>query len=299
MSKSLSQFCQSSPFDAIRQVAKNSREFWSARDLHDLLGYSTWQKFQNAINRAIRACENTGEPNIAEQFNRSVKMVSIGSGAEREVEDYHLSRYACYLIAMNADPDILSVALAQKYFAIKTREAEVSQVSQDHINEVHRKIRDFNMLLVEKLRFTVEEKANMLALSGMLKELGFAANSFLDSSLAKAFYPWCEEQEYDMSLVKETKRARIVGYELNEDRMTYNWDKPMKRHVNSYPQDPFGLAWETFLVEYYWPVRFLPYITRKYKGEERAQNIEAGIKVITFMTGLSQQQITEHSKKIK
>jgi hypothetical protein len=160
-------------------------------------------------------------------------------------------------------------------------------------------IRDYNVWRTEKLRFTVEEKANSLALSGILNGLGFAANAFLDSSLAKAFKPWCREQGYNMSLVRETEKARIVMYELNEDRMTYNLEKPIKRHPDSYPEDPFGLAWSVFLVEYYWPVRFLPYIMRKYKGEERAQNIEGGIKVIAFFTGLSQQQITVKSKKIQ
>lgn len=130
MNTSVSQF-EKSPFDAIRQIDSTGREFWSARDLHDLLGYSTWQKFHSAIKRAIRACENTGEPNIEVLFNQSVKLQSRGNrGGTQEVEDYRLARYSCYLIAMNADPDIPSVALAQKYFYTKTREAELGMVPQ-------------------------------------------------------------------------------------------------------------------------------------------------------------------------
>lgn len=163
----------------------------------------------------------------------------------------------------------------------------------DHINEVHRSIRDYNMPLAEILRFTVEERANGIAISGILREMGFAYNAFLDTSLAMAFKPYCAEKGYDMSLVSKTERARLVCYELNEDRVTYNFNKPIKRRVDSYPEDPFGLAWTKFLVEYYWPVKFLPYIMGKYKGEERAQNREAGIKVISMRTGLPVHQITE------
>ncbi len=125
MDKSLTQSGNPLPFDAIKQIDKDGREFWSARDLHDLLGYSTWQKFQNAINRAIRSCKNIGEPNVEDWFTRSVKPIISGKGRMQEIEDYRLTRRACYLIAMNADPDIPSVALAQAYFYAKIREGEL------------------------------------------------------------------------------------------------------------------------------------------------------------------------------
>jgi DNA-damage-inducible protein D len=97
------------PIDTIRQIDTNGREYWSARDLHDLLGYSTWQKFKKAIDRAIRSCQNSGETNVEDWFNRSVKPIISGKGRKQNAEDYHLTRYACYLIAMNADPDIHSL----------------------------------------------------------------------------------------------------------------------------------------------------------------------------------------------
>ena len=126
----------------------------------------------------------------------------------------------------------------------------------DHINDVHRSIRDYNMPLAEILRFTVEERANGIAISGILREMGFAYNAFLDTSLAMAFKPYCTEKGYDMSLVSKTERARLVCYELNADRLTYNFNKPIKRRVDSYPEDPFGLAWSHFLVDCYWPIKF-------------------------------------------
>jgi prophage antirepressor-like protein len=162
-------------------------------------------------------------------------------------------------------------------------------IGQEDINEAFRLRRDENKWLIEKLRFTVDEKTNIIAIQGHLRDLDFADNAFLDTSLGKCFYPWCEEQGYDMSLVRLTEQVRLVGWELNEDG-TYNFDRPIHRKVHSYPENPFGYAWARYLVECYWPEKFLPYIKRKYRGEERARNIEAGMKVIGFYTGL---QITE------
>jgi len=108
-----------SPFDAIRQVNEQGNEYWSARDLHKLLGYSTWQKFQYAIEQAKKACENSGQ-DVSDHFNLQVKMIRAGKGAKRSIEDYQLSRYACYLVVQNADPSKPIVAIGQMYFAVPT-----------------------------------------------------------------------------------------------------------------------------------------------------------------------------------
>lgn len=112
-----------SPFDAIRRVTPEGREYWSARELMPLLGYERWERFADAIARAKIAAHNSGYV-VAEQFPGAAKMVELGSGATRSVEDFHLSRYACYLVAMSSDPRKPEVAAALTYFAIKTREAE-------------------------------------------------------------------------------------------------------------------------------------------------------------------------------
>lgn len=96
-----------------------------------LLGYSKWDKFKVAIERAMKACENSGEAS-SYHFPRLGKMVNIGSGARREKEDYHLTRYACYLIIQNADPSKPIVALGQTYFAVQTRRQEL----QDELSEL-------------------------------------------------------------------------------------------------------------------------------------------------------------------
>lgn len=111
---------QRSPFDAIRQIRVDGSEFWSARDLHTLLGYSTWQKFLTPLERAMRTAANQGH-DVEGLFNRSVEKTT-----GRPREDYSLSRFAAYLVAMNGDPNMPEVASAQSYFAIRTREAEVA-----------------------------------------------------------------------------------------------------------------------------------------------------------------------------
>jgi DNA-damage-inducible protein D len=115
-------------FESIRKVNKNNKEYWSARDLMGPLGYIEWRKFEGAINRAKDSCKNSKQ-NISDQFVDADKLVSVGSDAKRVISDYHLSRYACYLIAQNGDPRKEEIALAQTYFAIQTRKQELLGVS--------------------------------------------------------------------------------------------------------------------------------------------------------------------------
>jgi DNA-damage-inducible protein D len=115
------------PFDAIRQT-DGAREYWSARDLAKLLGYALWQNFQVAVRRAIVACEQSGRA-PTDHFIETNKMIATGKGAHRRVADWHLSRYACYLVVQNADPNKPIVALGQTYFAVQTRTAELAQIT--------------------------------------------------------------------------------------------------------------------------------------------------------------------------
>jgi hypothetical protein len=114
-------------FDSIKQTRGNGSEFWSARDLQPCLGYEKWERFEDAIDRAKAACENSGG-NAPDHFPGAGKMVNLGSGSVREVPDYHLTRYACYLIAMNGDPRKPEIAMAQTYFAVSTYQNEQRQV---------------------------------------------------------------------------------------------------------------------------------------------------------------------------
>lgn len=99
-------------------------EFWHARELMPLLGYERWENFDKAISRAIESCETSGIK-VSDHFREVTKMVSLGSGAQRPVKDYMLTRYACYLIAQNGDPKKEEIAFAQSYFAVQTRKQEL------------------------------------------------------------------------------------------------------------------------------------------------------------------------------
>lgn len=114
---------QTTPFEVIRQEDDLGNEYWSARDLARVLGYGEFRFFKNVIKKAEAACENSGQV-VEDHIVQTHDMVRLGSGARRKVEDYHLSRYACYLVIQNADPSKEIVALGQTYFAVKTRQAE-------------------------------------------------------------------------------------------------------------------------------------------------------------------------------
>jgi DNA-damage-inducible protein D len=111
-------------FESIKKADKDGVEYWEARELMPLLGYKKWEKAEEVVARAARACINSGQA-VDNHFHRSVKMVDIGSNTVREVRDWKLDRYACYLIAQNGDPKKQEIAIAQTYFAIQTRRQEI------------------------------------------------------------------------------------------------------------------------------------------------------------------------------
>src|SRR5713226_1245485 len=113
-----------SPFDAIRRVDEQGNEYWSARELYKLLGYSTWQRFQHAIEQAKKACQESRQA-IEDHFNIDVKIVKAGATTKPR-EDYKLSRYACYLIVLAGDESKPVVALGKVYFAVQTRRQELA-----------------------------------------------------------------------------------------------------------------------------------------------------------------------------
>ncbi len=115
-------------FESLKKLNKHGIEYWSAKDLQPCLGYSEWRKFENTIKKAIKSCEGS-KNNPKNHFVGADKMVQIGSQTERKVPDWHLSRFACYLIVQNGDPRKPEIAEAQKYFAIQTRRQELKALA--------------------------------------------------------------------------------------------------------------------------------------------------------------------------
>ncbi len=118
-------FPRSLSFEDLKKINQHGVEYWSARDLQPCLGYSQWRRFENAILKAIESCKQSGNDS-SHHFAGAGKQIQFGKGAMQMVEDYHLSRFACYLIAQNGDPRKAEIAEAQKYFAIQTRRQELS-----------------------------------------------------------------------------------------------------------------------------------------------------------------------------
>ncbi len=131
-------------FEDIKHIDENGVEYWYARELMKVFNYKDWRYFDAVIAKAKTACQNSGMDDI-DHFVVDNKMVEIGSGARREQKDYRLTRYACYLIAQNANPRLKIVALAQTYFAIQTRKQEISEKEYSLLTEDEKRFYQRNL----------------------------------------------------------------------------------------------------------------------------------------------------------
>jgi len=147
-------------FEDIKHIDELGNEYWEARELMEVLGYSKWGNFDKVIDKAKITCEISNN-RIQDHFADVGKMVPIGSGAERFQESYNLSRYACYLIVQNADPRKKAVALGQTYFAVQTRRMEITEEEYAKLSEDERRL---------YTRINVTNKNKLLAKSA--KEAG-------------------------------------------------------------------------------------------------------------------------------
>lgn len=209
MTKIVAQNGPESPFEKIKHVDEQG-EYWLAREMQVLMGYTEWRKFKDAIERAEISCKNASHA-TSDHFVRAAKMVKLGSGSKRKVEDYRFSRYACYLVAMNSDPHKEEVSGAQTYFAVQTYYAENVQAGVVPSNKPL-----INSLWVDRMTlfnrytkiptnmFCIFEEISMPFFKIEQRGYELPGKAVPDSSVGRR---WCdyarEVLHLDMSLVKE------------------------------------------------------------------------------------------------
>jgi DNA-damage-inducible protein D len=188
---------QHQSFEDLKIISPDEVEYWSARALAPLLEYKDWRNFQKVIGKAVQACESSGYK-VSDHFVEATKMVSIGSGTQRPLEDINLSRYACYLVVQNGDPSKSVIAAGQTYFAMQTRRQELAhdaafqQLKEDQKRVFLRnELKEHNKQLVEvaqqagvetSLDFAIFQNHGYKGLYGGLDQKGIHARKGLKKS---------------------------------------------------------------------------------------------------------------------
>src|SRR5258707_10112492 len=174
----------SNTFERIKRVNEGGGEFWSARELARVLDYSDFRNFIGVINKARKACTNSNRT-VSDHFVDITEMVGIGSGALRPIEDWALSRYACYLVIQNADPGKPLVALGQNYFAVQTRRQELAD--DEALKEA-----DKRLLLRQEMKKHTEHLASAARQAGVVQPADY--ETFMDHGF-RGLYGGLDAQE--------------------------------------------------------------------------------------------------------
>ena len=214
-------------FEELKKQNEHGAEYWSARELQPVLGYKQWRRFEDAVKRAVTSCNQSGN-NPDYHFAGAGKPIKGGKGAVQVVEDYHLSRFACYLIAQNGDPRKPEIADAQKYFAIQARRQEISDaLSAD----------------VERLEIRKQTSEEFKALSGAAREAGVQDRMFgifhdagykgLYGGIGTAAIKQRKEIPKKDNLMDRMDTTELAA---NQFRMTQTRDKLAQEQVNNQQQ---------------------------------------------------------------
>ena len=154
----------SNMFENIKYIDEYGNEYWYARELQKVLEYKEWRNFKIVIDKAITSCENS-KFNVLNHFVEANKMIELGKTAKRKILDYELSRYACYLIVQNADPNKEVVALGQTYFAIQTRKQEITEQEYDSLSDDEKRF--YQRKLTKQGNYTLQKVASSAGVKNM------------------------------------------------------------------------------------------------------------------------------------
>ncbi|HJT56913.1 MAG TPA: DNA damage-inducible protein D [Ktedonobacteraceae bacterium] len=236
-----------SPFEAIRKEDEDGNEYWSARDLSKILGYTEWRNFTTAIEKAKKACQNSGQ-GISDHFVDTNKMIEAGKKARRKIDDYRLSRYACYLIVQNADPSKPIVALGQSYFAVQTRRQELADelagIPEDQLRLLRRpQMTIYNSQLAEaaqnagvikSIDFAIFQDHGYMGLYGGLKAKDIHTHKGLRKSQEILDYMGSDELAANIFRASQTKqkleREQVKGKE-NANRVHHQVGKKVRQTI--------------------------------------------------------------------
>ena len=195
-------------FEDIKHIDEEGKEYWLARELQTALDYKKWQKFINVIENAKIACEQSNFI-IEDHITQVGKMINVGKGGKRKVEDYKLSRYACYLIAQNGDSRKKTIALAQTYFAVQTRKQELSE-------------KEYSMLTEDEKRFyqrNLTRKGNY-SLNIVARDVGVRNFDKFHNAGYKGLYGG--ETANDIAKRKKLRYREDILDNMNEDELVAN-----------------------------------------------------------------------------
>ncbi len=228
-----------SPFDSIRHYDENGNEFWLARELMVILGYSKWQSFGgyqenrlSVVDKAILACQNNGANSIL-NFTQTSKVVIRKGRGDVSQDDWKLTRYACYLVAMNGDPSKVEIAQAQSYFAVKTREAEVINLKPKTALELAKEqVKLLEQLEIQNQIIAAQEK-DLLRQAEVIDEL------FNYSSILRvAKFNNCSETKFNWRRLKAiSEQMKIEIKKVPSPRFEYQ---------NLYSHDVWRYAYPDF-----------------------------------------------------
>ena len=200
--------CTEKMFEDIKHIDEEGDEYWYARELQRVLGYSQWRRFKNTVSKAKTSCNNSNV-RVEDHFANVGKMINLGKGGTRNINDYKLSRYACYLIAQNGDSRKKTIALAQTYFAIQTRKQELSE-------------KEYSMLTEDEKRFyqrNLTRKGNY-SLNMVARNVGVRNFDKFHNAGYKGLYGG--ETANDIAKRKKLRYREDILDNMNEDELVAN-----------------------------------------------------------------------------